>query len=113
VPVRLDGKTIRGEKDDEGNQRHLLAALVGPEAATSVIAAQAEVGARTNEVPMAQIVPARQVKCRHGRHPPARTRARSLTRPTATAPPRRQMASHRLTQPSPHASSHRDASGIS
>jgi predicted transposase YbfD/YdcC len=53
VPVRLDGKTIRGAKDDEGNQRHLLAALAGPHAATSVIAAQAEVGAKTNEVPMA------------------------------------------------------------
>src|SRR5215468_9486569 len=27
VPVRLDGKAIRGAKDAEGNQRHLLAAL--------------------------------------------------------------------------------------
>src|SRR5260370_37876232 len=53
MPVRLDGKTIRGAKDDEGNQRHLLAALAGPDAATSAIAAQAEVGAKTNEVPMA------------------------------------------------------------
>jgi predicted transposase YbfD/YdcC len=53
VQVRLDGKTIRGAKDAEGNQTHLLAALVGPDAATSVVAAQTEVGAKTNEVPMA------------------------------------------------------------
>ncbi|MGH3869010.1 MAG: ISAs1 family transposase [Pseudonocardiaceae bacterium] len=53
VQVRLDGKTIRGAKDAQGNQTHLLAALVGPHAATSVVAAQAEVGAKTNEVPMA------------------------------------------------------------
>jgi predicted transposase YbfD/YdcC len=52
VPVRLDGKTIRGAKDAEGNQRHLLAALAGP-ATCPVVAAQAEVGAKTNEVPMA------------------------------------------------------------
>jgi hypothetical protein len=32
VPVRLDGKTIRGAKDAEGNQRHLLAVLAGPAA---------------------------------------------------------------------------------
>jgi hypothetical protein len=53
VPVRLDGKTIRGAKDAEGNQRHLLATLAGPTAQDSVLAAQAEVGAKTNEVPMA------------------------------------------------------------
>jgi predicted transposase YbfD/YdcC len=53
VQVRLDGKTIRGAKDAQGNQTHLLAALVGPDAATSLVAAQAEVGAKTNEVPMA------------------------------------------------------------
>jgi hypothetical protein len=53
VPVRLDGKTIRGAKDAEGNQRHLLAALVGSSARSSIVAAQAEVGAKTNEVPMA------------------------------------------------------------
>src|SRR5262249_56179743 len=56
VPVRLDGKTIRGAKDAEGNRRHLLAALAGPNAAASVIAAQAEVWAKTNEVPMASEV---------------------------------------------------------
>lgn len=53
VPVRLDGKTIRGAKDGEGSQRHLLAALAGGSGQSPVIAAQAEVGAKTNEVPMA------------------------------------------------------------
>ena len=53
VPVRLDGKTIRGAKDEEGNQRHLLAALAGPAAKSPLVAAQAEVGVKTNEVPMA------------------------------------------------------------
>ena len=54
MPVRLDGKTVRGAKDAGGNQRHLLAALVGHTAQSSVVAAQAEVGAKTNEVPMAK-----------------------------------------------------------
>jgi hypothetical protein len=53
VPVRLDGKTIRGARDREGNQRHLLAALTGSAPQSAVIAAQAEVGAKTNEVPVA------------------------------------------------------------
>src|SRR5215472_16027046 len=53
APVRLDGKTIRGAKDTEGDQRHLLAALAGLPGQPPVIAAQAEVGATTNEVPMA------------------------------------------------------------
>ncbi len=56
IPVRLDGKTVRGARDDAGNQRHLLAALVGRTAQSSVIAAQAEVGVKTNEVPMATVV---------------------------------------------------------
>jgi hypothetical protein len=56
MQVRLDGKTLRGTRDADGNQRHLLAALVGPDAAASVVAAQAEVGAKTNEVPMAAMV---------------------------------------------------------
>jgi predicted transposase YbfD/YdcC len=56
MPVRLDGKTVRGAKDAEGNQRHLLAALIGPAAQSSVVAAQAEVGVKTNEVPMARAV---------------------------------------------------------
>jgi hypothetical protein len=53
VPVRLDGKTIRGAKDAEGNQRHLLAVLADSAAQSPVVAAQAEVGAKSNEVPMA------------------------------------------------------------
>jgi len=56
MQVRLDGKAIRGAKDADGNQVRLLAALVGPDAAASVIAAQAEVGKKTNEVPMATVV---------------------------------------------------------
>ena len=56
MPVRLDGKTVRGAKDADGNQRHLLAALAGRTAASSVVAAQAEVGVKTNEVPMATVV---------------------------------------------------------
>ena len=56
MPVRLDGKTVRGAKDAAGNQRHLLAALVGRTAGSSVVAAQAEVGVKTNEVPMAKTV---------------------------------------------------------
>ena len=53
MQVRLDGKAIRGAKDADGNQIRLLAALVGPDAAASVVAAQAEVGKKTNEVPVA------------------------------------------------------------
>jgi predicted transposase YbfD/YdcC len=56
VPVRLDGKTVRGARDAAGNQRHLLAALAGRTAQSSVIAAQAEVGVKTNEVPVATVV---------------------------------------------------------
>lgn len=56
MPVRLDGKTVRGAQDAAGNQRHLLAALVGRTAQSSVVAAQAEVGVKTNEVPMATVV---------------------------------------------------------
>src|ERR1035437_9150085 len=56
MQVRLDGKAIRGAKDADGNQVRLLAALAGPDAATSVVAAQAEVGKKTNEVPVAAVV---------------------------------------------------------
>src|SRR5260370_15969131 len=56
MQVRLDGKAIRGAKDADGNQVRLLAALMGPDAAASVVAAQAEVGKKTNEVPMAAVV---------------------------------------------------------
>ena len=56
IQVRLDGKAIRDAKDADGNQVRLLAALAGPDAAASVVAAQAEVGKKTNEVPMATVV---------------------------------------------------------
>jgi predicted transposase YbfD/YdcC len=59
VQVRLDGKRVRGAKDAEGNQVHLLAVLVGPAGphpGTAVVAAQTDVGAKTNEVPMATTV---------------------------------------------------------
>jgi predicted transposase YbfD/YdcC len=56
VQVRLDGKAVRGAKDEQGHQVRLLAAMVGADAASSVIAAQTEVGAKTNEVPMATVV---------------------------------------------------------
>jgi predicted transposase YbfD/YdcC len=56
MPVRLDGKTVRGTRDAAGNQRHLLSALAGRTAQCSVVAAQAEVGVKTNEVPMATAV---------------------------------------------------------
>jgi predicted transposase YbfD/YdcC len=55
MQVRLDGKAIRGARDADGNQVRLLAALAGPHAA-SVVAAQTEVGVKTNEVPMAAVV---------------------------------------------------------
>jgi hypothetical protein len=56
MQVRLDGKAIRGARDADGNQVRLLAALAGPDAAASVVAAQAEVGVKTSEVPMATVV---------------------------------------------------------
>jgi hypothetical protein len=45
VQVRVDGKTVRGAKGADGSQVHLLAAMAGEE---KVVAAQAEVGAKTN-----------------------------------------------------------------
>ena len=41
----MDGKTIRGAKNADGSRVHLLAALAGEQ---GVVAAQAEVGAKTN-----------------------------------------------------------------
>ena len=58
MQVRLDGKAVRGARDADGNQVRLLAALAGPDAATSVVAAQTEVGVKTDEVPMAAVVSA-------------------------------------------------------
>lgn len=58
VQLRLDGKTVRGAKDADGDQLHLLAALAGPVAdPTAVVVAQAEVtGAKTNEPAVARQV---------------------------------------------------------
>ncbi|WP_284741781.1 ISAs1 family transposase [Amycolatopsis sp. RTGN1] len=53
MQIRLDGKTSRGATDAEGNQMHLLAVLIGQPGKTTVVAAQTEVGAKTNEVPKA------------------------------------------------------------
>lgn len=53
MQIRLDGKTSRGATDADGNQLHLLAALIGQPGKTTVVAAQTEVGAKTNEVPKA------------------------------------------------------------
>jgi predicted transposase YbfD/YdcC len=54
--VRLDGKAVRGARNPDRTQVRLLAALVGADAASSVVAAQAAVGAKTNEVPVAKVV---------------------------------------------------------
>jgi predicted transposase YbfD/YdcC len=45
----VDGKAVRGAKNTDGSQVRLLAALAGE---PGVIAAQTEVGAKTNEIPM-------------------------------------------------------------
>ena len=45
----MDGKTVRGARNPDGSQVHLLAALAGQ---PGVVAAQTEVGAKTNEIPM-------------------------------------------------------------
>jgi predicted transposase YbfD/YdcC len=49
IPVRVDGKTVRGARNPDGTQVHLLAALAGE---PGVVAGQGEVGAKTNEIPM-------------------------------------------------------------
>jgi predicted transposase YbfD/YdcC len=49
IPVRVDGKTVRGARNADGSQVHLLAAMAGQQ---GVVAAQTEVGAKTNEIPM-------------------------------------------------------------
>ncbi len=45
----MDGKTVRGARNADGSQVHLLAALAGQQ---GVVAAQIEVGNKTNEIPM-------------------------------------------------------------
>jgi predicted transposase YbfD/YdcC len=49
IPVRVDGKTVRGARNADGSQVHLLAAMAGRQ---GVVAGQVEVGAKTNEIPM-------------------------------------------------------------
>ncbi|MGH7556338.1 MAG: ISAs1 family transposase, partial [Gemmatimonadota bacterium] len=47
--LSVDGKTVRGAVDAEGNQVHLLAAMTHHQ---GLVAGQVEVGAKTNEIPM-------------------------------------------------------------
>ena len=47
--VAVDGKTVRGAVDAEGNQTHLLAAATHGE---QLVLGQVEIGAKTNEIPM-------------------------------------------------------------
>lgn len=57
MQIRLDGKTMRGAKDADGNQVHLMAALAGaaqPGAASIVLAQDEVAGAKTNEPATAQ-----------------------------------------------------------
>jgi predicted transposase YbfD/YdcC len=49
VAVAVDGKTVRGAVEAQGNQVHLLAAATHQD---SLALAQVEVGAKTNEIPM-------------------------------------------------------------
>ena len=49
VAVAVDGKTLRGAVDSEGNQTQLLAAATHGE---QLVLGQVEVGAKTNEIPM-------------------------------------------------------------
>lgn len=49
VAVAVDGKTVRGAVDAEGEQMHLLAAATHQD---TLVLGQVEVGAKTNEIPM-------------------------------------------------------------
>jgi hypothetical protein len=49
VAVAVDGKTVRGAVDAEGEQVHLLAAATHQD---TLVLGQVEVGAKTNEIPM-------------------------------------------------------------
>jgi predicted transposase YbfD/YdcC len=49
LAVAVDGKSVRGAADAEGNQPHLLAAATHHDA---LVLGQVEVGAKTNEIPM-------------------------------------------------------------
>ncbi len=54
IPVRASGKMVRGARNPDGSQARLLAAQAGR---PGVVAAQAEAGARTNEIPMIITLP--------------------------------------------------------
>jgi predicted transposase YbfD/YdcC len=47
--LAVDGKTVRGAKNHQGNRVHLLAAMTHDR---GLVAAQTEVAAKTNEIPM-------------------------------------------------------------
>jgi hypothetical protein len=49
VAMAVDGKTVRGATDSEGNRVHLLAAATHQDA---LVLGQVEVGAKTGEIPM-------------------------------------------------------------
>lgn len=49
VAVAVDGKTVRGAVDAQGNQTHLLAAATHHD---GLVLGQVEVGPKTNEIPM-------------------------------------------------------------
>lgn len=53
VAVAVDGKTVRGAKDAEGNQVHLLGAATHTD---RLVLAQTDVAAKTNEIPMLPVV---------------------------------------------------------
>lgn len=49
VAIAVDGKTVRGATDAQGNQVHLLAAATHE---NTLVVGQVEVGAKSNEIPM-------------------------------------------------------------
>jgi DDE family transposase len=49
VAIMVDGKSVRGALDNQGNQVHLLAAATHDD---SLVLGQVEVGAKSNEIPM-------------------------------------------------------------
>ena len=51
--IAVDGKTLRGSRDADGTQRHLLAAF---DHSHGVVLGQVDVAAKTNEVPMLPIL---------------------------------------------------------
>jgi predicted transposase YbfD/YdcC len=51
IPLAVDGKAVRGAKDKDGKQVHLLAAILHDR---RLVLNQVPVGAKTNEIPMLQ-----------------------------------------------------------